>query len=74
MPQMNDITKRFIFIPHPENHVRKSMDEWFSGGILPIFNRDRLLHRNPERKETMAVKPWSFIFKNGVISILDQVI
>jgi len=45
------------FIPHPENPVCKNRDEWFSGGIP--------LHRNPERRETTAVKPWSFIKKGG---------
>ncbi len=43
------------FIPHPENHVRKNMDEWFSGGIPLCWN--------PEKKETTAVKLWSFILR-----------
>ncbi|MFH0839322.1 MAG: hypothetical protein V1893_03960 [Candidatus Omnitrophota bacterium] len=59
------------FIPHPENHVCKGMDEWFSGGI-PLHER------KTEKSETTAVlrqaqdgskddersrtiKPWSFI-------------
>jgi hypothetical protein len=31
------------------------MDEWLSGGI-PLHGR----RRNPETKEAMAVRPWSF--------------
>ncbi len=38
--------KTFKFIPHPVRRKR-------TGGIP--------LHRNPERKETTALKPWSFI-------------
>ncbi|MFH0839115.1 MAG: (d)CMP kinase [Candidatus Omnitrophota bacterium] len=36
------------FIPHPENHVCKGMDEWFSGGI-PLHER------KTEKSETTAV-------------------
>jgi hypothetical protein len=43
------------FTPQPESHIRKGMDEWLSGGI-PLHGR----RRNPETKEAMAVRPWSF--------------
>ncbi len=51
------------FIPHPENHVCKGMDEWFSGGI-PLHE-----HKS-EKSETTAVKPRSFIILTILIPVL----
>jgi len=55
--------KPVIFIPHPENHVCKGIDKWFSGGIP--------LHRNPKKSKTTVVKLWSFIL--GLVLLVNLV-
>jgi 1-deoxy-D-xylulose-5-phosphate synthase len=43
------------FTPQPEGHTREGVDELPSGGIRPHG-----MEMDPEKKETMAVRPWSF--------------